>query len=104
MNIPTVFATTFIASVKAEYIDYGVNGYTIGTTNFRSIASLTTGLISAFSVDMGEYRYLEAQIIYNIGTEKHQAICNVLNYEEVIEAITTELEGNKITMDDLLGE
>ena len=104
MSKPTVFKTTFIASVMPEYVNYGVCGYVIGSTEFRSISTLKEGLTTAFSKDMGSYLYLDVQIMYNKGLEQRQAICTSDNYEDVIDAITSELEGTKMTLDDLLGE
>ena len=104
MQTPTIFTTTFIASVLPEYVNYGVCGYMIGTTDFRSINSLTNALTTAFGKDLGTYLFLEVQIVYNKGSEKRQAICTKSNYSAVIDAIEEELDATKMTMEDLLGE
>ena len=76
----------------------------IGSTVFRSIASLTTALTTAYSKDLGTYRFLEVQIIYNKGTEKRQAVCTPSNYTAVIAAIEEELDATNMTLDELLTE
>ncbi len=104
INSPTIYNTTFIASIKPEYANYGVNGYVIGATTFRSAASLKAALDTAFAKDLGDYRHLEVQIEFNIGTEKRNALCTAETYEDVLEAIADELEMEKLTLDDLLEE
>ena len=102
MNVPTVYNTTFIATVEYEYANYGVSGYVIGSTTFRSAASLKAALDTAFAKDLGTYRHLEVQIQFNIGTEKREALCTAETYNDVLTAIATELESEKLTLDDLL--
>lgn len=103
MGNPTVFKVTFIASVMPEYVDYGLSGYVIGSTEFRSLTTLREGLELAFGKDMGSYHYLDAKIVFNAGLELHQAICSADNYSAVIDAIEFELTEPKKTMTDILG-
>jgi hypothetical protein len=104
MATPIIYTASFFVTVKPEYVNYGVTGYMVGAQDFRSIASLTTALSTAFSKDFGTYRFLEVQIKYNKGNEVRQALCNADNYTEVLTSITADLEDEKMTLDDLLGE
>lgn len=101
---PVTFDVTFIASVLHEYANFGINGYMIGTTKFRSMASLESGLDTAFSKDLGPYRALEVQIVYRANGEQHQAVCTADNYQNVLNAIESTLSEEKQTLDTLLEE
>lgn len=101
---PVTFDTTFYATVLPEYANYGVNGCTIGTTKFRSIASLTAALETAFGKDIGQYRTLEVQITYRVNGEQHQAICTSDTYQDILTAIESTLSEEKITLEFLLEE
>lgn len=104
MTTPTIFNVTFVASVIPAYANYGVSGYIIGSTVFRSVATLTSALSTAFAKDLGTYRFLEVQITFNKGNEKRQAICTATSYTNVLAAIEEELEATNLTLDDLLEE
>lgn len=101
---PVTFQVSFIASVFPEYVNYGVNGYRIGETKFRSIASMTTAFETAFGKDIGPYLGLEAQITYFANGEQHQAICTSDNYQDVLTAIESTLTEEKVTIESLLDE
>ena len=104
MNSPTVFNTTFFASIKSEYANYGISGYKIGSTTFRSLASLKDALDTATAKDFCTYRYLEIQIAYNKGNVNRVAQCTASNYNDVLDAIEADLEDQPMTLEDLLEE
>lgn len=101
---PVTFDATFFATVLPEYANYGVNGCTVGSTKFRSVASLTSALETAFGKDIGPYRTLEVQITYRVGNEQHQAICTSDTYQDVLTAIESTLSEEKPTLEFLLEE
>ena len=104
MGTAITFEATFIASVLPEYANYGVDGYTIGTTHFRSFDSLEAALTKAFEKDLGAYRELEVQITVHSGTSMSRAVCTSDTYSDVITALRDTVGETKLTLDDLLEE
>ena len=98
----TVFSATFFASVDPLYSNTGaVSGYTIGTTNFRSIESLKAGLEKAFAKDLGAYHILEVSVQNSNGG---QILFSKDNYIEILEALEASLNETRITLDELLAD
>lgn len=105
MNTTPTFDCTFVVCVESKYAAYGVTSYTIGTRSFRSIDSLTTGLDTAFSKDLGPGRFLQVKITFTAPDGTRHGVLTKGNYEEglsVIESMTDDVPfGLEELLDDL---
>lgn len=104
MNTAPTYKCEFLVCVEPKYAALGVNGYNLGTKEFRTFTSFSEGINTAFGKDLGTGRFLQVTIWYTAKDGTRQGVLTKDNYTEGLSIIESEQEQEPITLDELLGE